>query len=72
LATLGTTHSFLEEATLKELRRHSQPAKAVATPSELRKSPADLLNPGFQSKPWAGISERFQRLLREAVLNGEQ
>jgi hypothetical protein len=24
-------------------------------------SPRALLNPGFQSKPWADISERFQR-----------
>ena len=48
----------MKDATLKELRRYAQP---VATPSELRRISEGFLNPGFQSKPWAGIGERFQR-----------
>ncbi|HYJ89430.1 MAG TPA: hypothetical protein VEW46_25435, partial [Pyrinomonadaceae bacterium] len=32
-----------------------------ATPSELRRISWNVLNPGFQSQPWAGIRERFQR-----------
>jgi hypothetical protein len=34
-----------------------------ATPSELRLSSNGIPYPGFQSKPWAGIGERFQRLV---------
>jgi hypothetical protein len=51
-------HSFiLEDATLKELRRPS----LTANHRNSFRVAKNLLNPGFQSKPWAGISERFQR-----------
>ncbi len=52
---------FLEGATLKELRRRPLNRKTVATPSELRRNKCALLSPGFQSKPWAEICQRFQR-----------
>src|SRR6266496_3293872 len=35
--------------------------KPIATPSGLRRKQTCTLFPGFQSKPWAGISQRFQR-----------
>jgi len=54
-------HSFLEDATLKELRRHSRTPKQSQLLQSCEKSFAGLLNPGFQSQPWAGISQRFQR-----------
>ena len=53
----------LEDATLKELRRRSR-TQPAATPSELQESLQARLNPGFQSKPWAEISQRFQRIKR--------
>jgi hypothetical protein len=54
----GKAPLILEEATLKELRR-SLNARS-ATPSELRGIFGKLfLKPGFQSKPWSGIGERF-------------
>ena len=52
----------MKDATLKGLRRMSRNREAVATPSGLRR--VYLLrddDPGFQSKPWAEISQRFQR-----------
>ena len=60
MATLGTGISFLEGATLKELRLRvnrntSQPLRGC------EQSPRTFLNPGFQSKPWADVSQRFQR-----------
>ena len=45
--------------------------KSVATPSELRLDKMALLFPGFQSKPWAEIRERFQRLSPSANLEIE-
>ena len=36
--------------------------KADATPSELRLREWRLVFPGFPSKPWAEISQRFQRI----------
>jgi hypothetical protein len=54
-------HSFLEDATLKELRRHSQAEDQPQLLQSCERVLAGLLSPGFQSKPWAGISERFQR-----------
>jgi hypothetical protein len=52
----------MKDATLKELRPLFANHEPVATPSELQSIPWKFfLNPGFQSKPWAGISERFQR-----------
>jgi len=51
---------FIDDATLKELRQRSQ-AKQSQLPHSCRKIYCWLHYPGFQSKPWAGISERFQR-----------
>jgi hypothetical protein len=45
-----------KDATLKGLRRRSHQPQ---TPSELRRLSCALLNPGFQSKPWPGICQRF-------------
>jgi hypothetical protein len=43
-------HAFIfEDATLSQLLQSRE------------ESLVPLLNPGFQSKPWGGISERFQR-----------
>jgi hypothetical protein len=56
----GKHISFLEGATLKELRRRLLTTK----PQPLQgceQSPQVFLHPGFQGKPWADISERFQR-----------
>ena len=53
-------------ATLKGLRRCLSNRKPVATPSGLRKIFWGILFPGFQSKPWAGISQRFQRYVSVA------
>ena len=44
----------------EELRRGLGIATGVATPSGLRRISCEFY-PGFQSKPWAEISERFQR-----------
>jgi len=62
-ATLGQHISFLEGATLKKLRRvcyykTSQPLQGC------EQFLLAFLNPGFQSKPWADIGERFQRYSR--------
>jgi hypothetical protein len=56
-----------EGATLKGLRHRSAIAPA-ATPSELRRILRGISNPGFQGKPWAEISERFQRYVFEINL----
>ena len=32
---------------------------------------ARTLFPGFQSKPWAGISERFQRIKNNSIAAGK-
>jgi hypothetical protein len=53
----------MKDATRKGLRRPSRNRNRVATPSELRRNKMCILLPGFQSKPWAKISERFQRFL---------
>ena len=55
----------MKDATLKELLRRSQTAKQSQLLQSCEESLAGLLNPGFQSKPWAEISERFQRCLAE-------
>jgi len=47
-------------STLKELRWRLL-SQNRATLSGLRTISSALLNPGFQSKPWADISQRFQR-----------
>jgi hypothetical protein len=51
----------MEDPTLKELRH----GRWIANPSQLLQSCEEsvqaFLSPGFQSKPWAGISQRFQR-----------
>ena len=60
LATLGKRHSFLGDATLKELRRRSLIAKQCNS-FRVAKNLWELSYPGFQSKPWAGIRERFRR-----------
>src|SRR5258705_1807128 len=52
---------FLEGATLKELRRALVNRKAAQLLQGCEQTPRAFLNPGFQSKPWAGISQRFQR-----------
>jgi hypothetical protein len=58
----GITHAiFTEDATLKGLRRRPLHRNPVATPSELRRNKYEPYPPGFQSKPWAKISQRFQR-----------
>jgi hypothetical protein len=57
----GKRNSFLEGATLKELRRRLLTAKPRNPFKGCEQSPRAFLNPGFQSKPWAGIGERFQR-----------
>ena len=56
----GRTHPFLEDATLKELRRrwfNAEPRNlfGVANNLPLHFEPRD------QSKPWADIGQRFQR-----------
>jgi hypothetical protein len=56
----GIEDHFVKDATLKELRRWLA-HQTVATPSELRRISRDTFDPGFQSNPWAEISERFQR-----------
>jgi hypothetical protein len=56
----GKGISFLVDATLKELRRIYEPQNR-ATPSGLRTISSNVLSPGFQSKPWADIGQRFQR-----------
>ena len=61
----GNTHSFLEDATLKELRRGFVTAKLLATPSDLRRISCATFNPGFQSKPWAGVRQRPSALFPE-------
>jgi len=50
----GNTHSFLEGATLKELRRGFVTASSSQLLQSCEEFLAPLLNPGFQSKPWAG------------------
>jgi hypothetical protein len=63
----GKAHSFLEDATLKGLRDR----RRIATLSQLlqscEESLAPLLTPGFQSKPWAEIGQRFQRYFLEST-----
>jgi hypothetical protein len=61
LATLGERIPFLEGATLKELRRRLLTAKLHNPFRVANKLLEAFLHPGFQSKPWADISQRFQR-----------
>jgi hypothetical protein len=51
------------------LRRFAIPRPSMQPLQGWVKSIADDDNPGFQSKPWAGISQRFQRYCSEAFLN---
>jgi len=54
-------------ATLKALRWVATVLSSFihdATPSEVATNEECHLDPGFQSKPWAEISERFQRTKR--------
>jgi hypothetical protein len=44
---------------MKELRRRYD--RETATLSGLRRISFGILTPGFQGKPWADISQRFQR-----------
>jgi len=60
--TLGRESEPLSVATLKELRSFCKSSRGDATLSELRLQEIQSMFPGFQSKPWAGISERFQRI----------
>jgi hypothetical protein len=60
LATLGNG-SFIEDATLKELRRRLVDREAAQPLQGCEKFPRAFLNPGFRSKPWADIRQRFQR-----------
>jgi hypothetical protein len=46
---------------MKGLRRRPLHRNPVATLSELRQNKCEPYPPGFQSKPWAKISQRFQR-----------
>jgi len=61
LATLGKRIPFLEGATLKELRWRLLTAKPRNPFQGCEQSLLVFLNPGFQSKPWADIGQRFQR-----------
>jgi hypothetical protein len=66
LATPGKLFEcFFEDATLKGLRHRPPNRNPVATPSELGRNKCVPFLPGFQSKPWAKISERFQRYFLE-------
>jgi hypothetical protein len=46
---------------LKELRRRLLTARPCNPFRGRKQSPRPFLNPGFQSKPWADIGQRFQR-----------
>jgi hypothetical protein len=61
LATLGKRIPFLEGATLKELRQRLLTAKPRNPFQGCEEFLGAFLNPGFQSKPWADIGQRFQR-----------
>ena len=67
MATLGKRISFLEGATLKELRRRPLNRKTAATPSELRLNNVHSATQGSK-QPWARISQRFQRTSFLSVL----
>ena len=58
--TLGRKMSKRFIATLKELRPFDC-GNATQLFQGCVKSITDNYDPGFQSKPWAGICERFQR-----------
>ena len=55
--------------TRKSLRRHRERLYSFLrqTPSELPPDKCALFYPGFQSKPWAKISECFQRYFLESA-----
>jgi hypothetical protein len=61
LGNPGEQASISLTPTLKELRRRSPTVKHSQLLQSCEVSLAAFNNPGFQSKPWAGISERFQR-----------
>ena len=53
--------NFMVDATLEELRQPRNPRNATQLFQSCAESLEAVLVPGFQSKPWAGICERFQR-----------
>jgi hypothetical protein len=53
---------FIEDATLKGLRLACQIQKRRNSFRVATNLSRASLHPGFQSKPWAGISQRFQRI----------
>jgi hypothetical protein len=52
---------FEPAVTLKELRRRSLIGEPAQLLQSCEESFQGISNPGFQGKPWAGISQRFQR-----------
>jgi hypothetical protein len=60
--TLGLIKRLFFVATLKELRRCCEYRSTTQLLQSCVFDQLATVYPGFQSKPWAGICERFQRL----------
>ena len=58
MATLGNMHQFLEDATLKELRRHSQ-AKQSQLLQSCEKSITGFIPQGFKANPGLELANAF-------------